>query len=104
MTQLDLFNSRPAHHLHRRKAHGTEKAAAASVAPRAATIRARVLAYARDCGPNGFTLRELEVAFKNPGSTYRTRAAELADLGLIKDTGRRRRYDSVREHIVWAAV
>ena len=40
--------------------------------------------------------------FNHTGSTYRSRRAELADRGVIIDTGRRKqRGEGGRNHIVW---
>lgn len=53
-------------------------------------------AYDRMAGSNGWKLAS--------PSGIRSRRAELVDLGLVKDTGERRKSWSGRQAIVWMAV
>jgi hypothetical protein len=50
--------------------------------------------------PDGFTDRALEQATGNSGATYRTRRAELTDMGYIRDSGEKETIGRTR-HIVW---
>lgn len=65
-------------------------------------LQRRVLDWARLRGGDGFTDIELEAAFMDHGSTFRTRRRELVDRLLIKDSGRRVRLEGeARQRIVW---
>ena len=44
------------------------------------------------------------VSDKMSASGARTRRAELVRMGLVKDSGKRRKSDSKRSHVVWEAV
>lgn len=64
-----------------------------------------VLAYARSVGERGFTDRAMEEFLCDPTSNCRSRRRELADRGLIKDSGMRRREKGDQRHrIVWRAA
>lgn len=82
----------------------TERIAAALVAPRSGTQRAKVLAWLRSCGDEGATDFEL---WSSAGIGARphvpaTRREELISDGWpIKDSGDRRRTDTGSPAIVW---
>lgn len=86
----------------RRHDPGTSYAAADAVTPNLRELQARVEGYARRRGPDGFTDAELSSDLDDPGSTYRTRRAELVARNIVFDSGVRRRFgDSPRKRIVW---
>jgi len=76
--------------------------AAESIMPKLNEIQQQVEEYAISRNLIGFTDYEMNEHFQHRGSTYRSRRAELADRGLIVDSGRRKyRGKSGRRHIVW---
>lgn len=80
----------------------TSHAAADSLRPQVITeIQRKVIAYAQAQGERGFTDEQLSTYFAHTRSTYRTRRAELTDLELIVDTGRRQVGSTGRRMIVW---
>jgi hypothetical protein len=87
--------------LYRRHDPDTSKKAAESIVESLTLLQEDVLAYARDCGSEGFTDEELSHDFHCYGSTYRSRRAELTKLGKIVPTDRRRRMASGRNAVVW---
>jgi hypothetical protein len=72
---------------------------ASTVSPR----QELVLDFIRSRGVAGCTDLDLERHFDDHGSTYRTRRAELAALGLVHDSGIRVTQDNSRR-IVWIAA
>ena len=61
------------------------------------------IVYDVHCGnPQGLTDYELEELCENHGSTYRTRRAELVEVGLLYDSGQTRLING-RKRIVWKA-
>jgi hypothetical protein len=91
--------------MHRRDDPDTSREAAEAVAPHMNRVRIAVVKFATHCGYFGFTDYELNEYFMTTGSTYRSRRSELADLGLIIDSGRRKQQiDGGRNHIVWVHV
>lgn len=82
----------------------TSHEAAASVAPVLRKLQRLVLEFAAMREPVGFTDVDLNAHFQTHLSTYRTRRRELADMGLLYDTGERRELpDAARRcrHAVW---
>lgn len=80
----------------------TSHEAADAIAPSIPWMQRRVLRFAAERGLAGFTDREMEFAFNNDGSSYRTRRAELAEIGMIANSGTFRREDGEpRRRIVW---
>lgn len=80
----------------------TSREAAASVTPRIRQLQIAVLEYALDCWPGGFTDPAMNAHFGVTSSTYRTRRAELVDMGMIHDTGERVTLGAGgRKHAVW---
>jgi hypothetical protein len=78
----------------------TSRLAAEEVTPHVRQLQFAVLEYAGTV--RGFTDPDLNQHFGVTSSTYRTRRAELVDLGLIADTGERRCLGTGgRKHCVW---
>lgn len=84
--------------------HGTSSVAAGRISSAAPTIRDRVLAFIRDRGQAGATDEEGEAALRIKPQTYTPRRRELVQLGLVGDSGRRRRTDAGRPAAVWVAT
>ena len=83
----------------------TSVAAAGQIEGKINAIQAKVLAWAREVYPRGFSDAELEQAFPEYGpSTVRTRRRELVDAGFIEDSGFRIVNKKKRTCIVWRAV
>ncbi len=80
----------------------TSSDAAASVAPRAETLRARALDEIERS--NGLTADQVAGRLGMSILSIRPRITELARLGMVRDTGERRRNNSGRRAIVWAAI
>lgn len=87
-----------------RNAPETSRAAAERVAPSAATLRAKVLAYIVECGENGATDDECQVSLAMPAHTQTARRWELAKAGQVVRTERRRPTRSGAGAVVWQAV
>jgi hypothetical protein len=88
----------PAHH---NAPAGTSGVAAGRIAGHAKDLRARVLAFIVEQGPHGATDDEGEAALGIKPQTYTPRRGELVALGLVVDSGRRRRTASGRPAAVW---
>lgn len=78
----------------------TSQAASASVAESASGMRARVLDYIK-ASPTGRTRDEIEVGLGLLMQTVSPRVCELAELGLIEDSGERRPTRRGRKAVVW---
>jgi hypothetical protein len=81
----------------------TQVAAAAAVLPRTGTQRARVLEAIKGAGPAGMTDQEVAVRLAMAENSVRPRRLELADAGLIEDSGERRETSGGNPAIVWIA-
>lgn len=101
MTQLDLL-SYPASPGF--KAEGTSKAAAESMKPTAATLRATCLGWLHYWPDQGRTADECAEEMGESVLSVRPRFSELHALGLIVDTGQRRPNKSGRNAVVWKAA
>jgi len=113
----DLFGDKPysprtAHELSRGTDPLTSHSAAEKIVPKLKALQSRVYEAIRNSGRRGMTLWEIEEAFGNHGSTYRTRVAELCGKGaagtavhppLVKDSGRVRMIMG-RDRTVWIAT
>ena len=91
-------------YLYRKSSRDTSIEAAQSIMPTMTDRHIEVLTYAFDAGYGGFTDIELMNHFKSVTSTYRSRRAELTEVGLLVDSGVRRRHPergNSRDHIVW---
>lgn len=91
----------------------TSKAAAEAIAPTAATLRAKVLAFIRECGERGATDEEIQNALDMVGNTERPRRGELSAAMLIGQVWvtsdgtaapLTRKTRSGRQAVVWRAV
>lgn len=82
------------------KARSTSRAAAEGVAPKAGTLRARVLDAIR-ARPG--TPEEIAARLGEPVLNTRPRTSELVRMGLIEDSGERRKAMGGRSAIVWQA-
>lgn len=97
-TRLPLIP--PAHH---NAPGGTSSVAATRIASAARTLRDRVYAFIASRGAHGATDDEGETALAIKCQTYTPRRNELARMGLVVDTGRRRNTASGRPAAVWIA-
>lgn len=80
----------------------TSRAAAAEIAPTAATLRAMALDVLEHS--NGLTADQVAGRLGRTPFSIRPRITELSRLGKVRDTGDRRANASGRSAIVWAAV
>jgi hypothetical protein len=78
----------------------TSKEAAEKIVPKIGKLQIAVLKFAEGRQIAGFIDLELNIFFGSTGSTYRTRRAELTDLGLIVATGMFRVVNGKR-HTIW---
>jgi hypothetical protein len=100
-------------HLHRLGDMDTSVSAAEFIAQYATELQAEVWEYALSMGDSGWSYRDLQDAMARKhgtsahqrSSTYRSRAKELRDAGLIRDTGMRKNHPpSKRMYAVWVRV
>lgn len=84
--------------------HGTSRPTGDRIAEPARDLRARVLAHIVASGEYGSTDDEGETALTIKPQTYTPRRRELALLGLVRDSGRRRATESGRPAAVWVAA
>ena len=82
----------------------TSRDAAEAIAPRAGTLRHRVLVYLAACGPLGATDEEVQRDLRMAPNTERPRRVELTDAGLVVDSGQRRACRSGRMAVVWVTA
>ena len=85
----------------RRTAPQTTRDAARRIAGIAPTLRLQVLAAIREAGLCGLTDAEGVARLGLLAQTYTPRRRELAQLGAVVDSGRRRKTPSGRAAIVW---
>lgn len=86
---------------HRHAPAGTSTVAAHRIAGHAKDLRARVLAFIVEQGAHGATDDEGEAVLGIKCQTYTPRRGELVALGLVVDSGRRRKTASGRPAAVW---
>lgn len=119
MTQPDLFQrfgqplvgedpltGKPAHPAGKLPPHSeptTSREAAKSIAPTAAALRDKVLAYLRSRGAYGATDEETQESLQMPGNTQRPRRSELVEERLVRDSEKTRTSKSGRAAKVWVA-
>jgi predicted ArsR family transcriptional regulator len=84
------------------QARDTSQAAADHIAPTAPQLRARALAVVERS--NGLTADEVAGRLGLSILSIRPRLTELAHMGKVRDSGRRRQNASGRNAIVWAPV
>lgn len=83
------------------KVQTTTLAARDHIATKRHTLRQQVLEYITSLYEFGATDDEMQRHLNMPGSTQRPRRQELQEMGLVKDSGRRRKTLSGRDAIVW---
>jgi hypothetical protein len=94
----DLFGPAVA----RREDPATSHQAAAAITPETGKIRLQVEGYAFSKGERGFIDEELSATFAAENvSSYRTRRAELTEVGTICDSGRTKANGNGRQCIIW---
>jgi hypothetical protein len=93
----DFFDS---YRLHRADDRITSIEAAEAIAPKIGKIQKLVLDFAEGKRAFGFTDIDLNTFFNSTSSTYRSRRAELTEIGLIVDTGMFRMVNGKR-HTIW---
>ena len=81
----------------------TSRAAAHAIAPKATSLRARVLKALAHKGKHGATDEELCMLCFLDSNTLRPRRVELVKGGFAEDSGRTRRTLSGRQATVWVA-
>jgi hypothetical protein len=79
----------------------TSLEAAEAIAPKAGSLRARVLEAIRFAGERGATDEELQTVLAMNPSTQRPRRIELAHAGLIREASFTRKTRSGRAATVW---
>lgn len=82
----------------------TEREAAGSVAPVTGALRRRVLDLLTDAGALGLTDDEGGRLLGGDRLTFGRRRNELARVGLVVDSGRRRRNPNGRSAVVWVTA
>lgn len=80
---------------------GTSSVAADRISDHATDLRARILIFIVEQGPHGATDDEGEAVLGIKPQTYTPRRGELVALGLVVDSGRRRKTASGRPAAVW---
>jgi transcription initiation factor IIE alpha subunit len=80
----------------------TSREAAALIEPKRPTLRARVLKAIKRYG--ALTDEEIQTETGLNPSTVRPRRIELVEMGLVRDSGRRRETRSGRRAVVWEAI
>jgi hypothetical protein len=94
----DLFGPAVA----RRTDPETSHQAAEAITPQTGSIRLQVEAFAISKGERGFIDEELSKAFEaSDVSSYRTRRAELTEVGTICDSGRTKANEGGRQCVIW---
>lgn len=86
-----------------RRGEDTQAAGAAFIAPLSATIRDGVRYFIEQASPKGLTIEELAGLLGVKVSTVCGRLAELRELGVVEDSGRRRPNASGVAAKVWVA-
>lgn len=81
----------------------TSRAAAEQIEPRRPNLRGLVLDFVRACQYRGATIDEITLHLKMQMQTVCARRNELGKLGLVADSGQRRRTRSGNTAIVWIA-
>lgn len=71
------------------------------IAPKRPTLRQQVLDYIANLHEFGATDEEIQRHLEMAGSTQRPRRQELQEMGLLKDSGMRRKTLAGRDAIVW---
>ncbi|RYD66024.1 MAG: hypothetical protein EOP83_06005 [Verrucomicrobiaceae bacterium] len=84
----------------------TSHEAASAILKDRTAIQRRVMEEFDKAGAYGLTDYELEDRCGSHNSTFRTRRAELVDLGHVRDSGKKRVHRELnnRQRVVWVAV
>ncbi len=82
----------------------TSRQAAEEICGHLGRLEARVLAALHDAGRRGLADFELQQRLSLSGSTQRPRRRRLVELGLVCDSGFRRRTSTGRQACVWIAA
>ena len=80
----------------------TSKAAAKEIEPDAGTQRHKLFGWLYDHGPA--TDQEMQEGVPMDPSTQRPRRVELVRMGIVRDSGEKRKTRSGRQAIVWEVV
>lgn len=83
--EASLYGGTPPHN-----GTDTSKAAAEKAKPKAKTVRQQLFELIAAAGPQGMTADEVGSSTGRPAQSVSARLKELQELGLIKDSGRRR--------------
>lgn len=102
MVQRSLFEEAPEPPCQRHST--TFREAAEAIGPQAGTLRAQVLTWLRNRGPDGATDEEMQDGLGMNPSTQRPRRVELVQGKHVVDSGRTRKTRSGRQAVVWVAV
>ena len=97
-----LFEERKPHQLTRASDPSTSYESAARVIPKLRELQ-RIVYEMHQAHPGGLTDFDLEERCGSHGSTYRTRRAELTEMGLLRDSGRKKLQNG-RNRVVWQLV
>ena len=97
----DLFRNDIAQARARQDDLETSHQAARAITPSLTQLRQQVLGYAVSKEPVGFTDPEMNLDFGTLSSSLRSRRAELVEMGLITDTGKRWKLGGRTPHTVW---
>lgn len=73
-------------------------------APVRASQRQKILGFIHAKGSDGATIEEIERGMKMSGNTVRPRRQELEEMGIVLDSGRRRKTEKGRNAIVWVTI
>ena len=84
------------------KHSGTSKAAAKEIEPHMTDLQRQLLTWLRNNGPA--TDREMQGWIPMDPNTQRPRRVELVRLGLVRDTGEKRKTRSGRSAVVWEVI
>lgn len=96
-------NEKTAQQITRRGDPPTSYRAASGVLHKLQPVQLRVMAELKRAGESGLTDFELEEICGDHGSTFRTRRAELVEVGLVRDSGRLRQIKG-QNRIVWVTA
>lgn len=89
-------------HMYQGNAPDTSRLAAARIHSRVSHIQERILVFLKNC-PAGATDYDIQQAFDDHSSTFRSRRAELVNMGRVRDSGARKTQNGSKR-IVWEYV
>jgi len=82
----------------------TSRQAAEGIEAHVGRLQELVLEYIKGCGPSGATDEQISLGLGLHTDTTRPRRVELRNLGLVRDSGQRRKTSSGRQATVWVAA